>query len=71
MQKCWIYNAKYYKYFAYGIQMLYHIPYVQLKFDSWSYVGAFEKLRKVTIRFVMSVCPHGTTRFPLPDFHVI
>ena len=29
-------------------------------------LGAFVKLRKATIGFVMSVCPHGTTRLP-PD----
>jgi len=27
--------------------------------------GAFAKLRKVTISFVMSVRPHGTTQLPL------
>jgi len=32
------------------------------------FVGAFEKLRKVTIRFVASVRPHGTTLFPLDGF---
>ena len=30
------------------------------------YLGA--KLRKMTISFVMSVCPHGTTRLPLDGF---
>jgi len=30
-------------------------------------VGAFAKLRKTTISFVMSVCPH-TTRLPLDGF---
>jgi hypothetical protein len=29
-------------------------------------LGAFAKLRKATISFVMSVCPHGKTRLP-PD----
>ena len=29
--------------------------------------GAFSKLRKATIRFVMSVCPRGTTRLPLDE----
>ena len=36
------------------------------------FLGAFAKLRKVTVRFVMSVClsvcPHGKTRFPLDGF---
>ena len=35
-------------------------------------LGAFAKLRKATIRFVMSVCltfyPHGTTRLPMDGF---
>jgi hypothetical protein len=31
-------------------------------------IGAFAKLRKATIGFVMSVCPHGTTRVPLDGF---
>ena len=29
------------------------------------FVGAFEKVRKATISFVMSVRPYGTTRLPL------
>jgi len=28
-------------------------------------LGAFAKLQKVTVSFVMSVRPHGTTRHPL------
>jgi hypothetical protein len=42
---------------------------------SWEFplfLGAFAKLRRATIRFVMSVrpsiCPHGTTRLPLDGF---
>ena len=31
-------------------------------------LGAKAKLRKATISFVMSVCPHGTTRLPLHEF---
>jgi hypothetical protein len=31
-------------------------------------LGAFAKLRKATISFVMSVCPHETTRLPLDGF---
>jgi len=31
-------------------------------------VGAFAKLRKATISFVISVCPHGTTRLTLDEF---
>ena len=31
-------------------------------------LGAFAKLRKPTICFVMFVCPHGTTRLPLDGF---
>ena len=31
------------------------------------FLGAFAKLRQVTISFVMSVCPHGRTRLP-PDW---
>ena len=34
-------------------------------------LGASVKLRKATITFVMSVCPHGTTRFLLVGFHEI
>ena len=33
-----------------------------------SFLGAFTKLRKATISFVMSVCPHGTTRLPLDGY---
>ena len=37
-----------------------------------SLLGAFAELRKVTISFVMSVCPfvcsHGITRLPLDRF---
>jgi hypothetical protein len=36
------------------------------------FLGAFEKLRRTTISFVMSVClsvrPHGTTRVSLDGF---
>jgi hypothetical protein len=32
------------------------------------FLGAFSKLRKATISFVMSVRPHGTTRLPLDGF---
>jgi hypothetical protein len=32
------------------------------------FLGGFAKLRKVTTSFVMSVCPHGTTRLPLDGF---
>jgi hypothetical protein len=39
---------------------------------AFSFLGAFTKSRKVTITFVMSVCPslrlHGTTWLPLSDF---
>jgi len=28
------------------------------------FTGEFAKLRKETISFIISVCPHGTTRFP-------
>jgi hypothetical protein len=36
---------------------------------SWyTILSAFAKLRKTTISFVMSVCPHGTTRLPLKGF---
>jgi hypothetical protein len=31
-------------------------------------VGAFAKLRKATISFVMSVCPYGTNEPPLKGF---
>jgi len=30
--------------------------------------GVFAKLRKVTIGFIMSVCPHGTTQIPPEGF---
>jgi len=32
------------------------------------FLGAFAKLRKGTASFVLSVCPHGTTRLPLDGF---
>ena len=32
------------------------------------FLGAFAKLRIATTSFVMSVCPHGTTRLPLDGF---
>jgi hypothetical protein len=32
------------------------------------FLGAFTKLRKATITFVKSVCPHGTTVLPLDGF---
>ena len=32
------------------------------------FLGAFAKLQKATITFVMSVRPHGTTRLPLHEF---
>jgi len=31
-------------------------------------LSAFAKLRKAIIRFVMFVCPHGTTQLPLHVF---
>jgi hypothetical protein len=36
--------------------------------QSYSLLGAFAKLRKSTISFVLSVCPHGATRLPLDGF---
>jgi hypothetical protein len=36
--------------------------------SSYSFFGAFAKLWKATISFVMSVCPHGTTRLPVDEF---
>jgi len=37
-------------------------------FDQIYFLGAFAKLRKVTVGFVMSVRPHGTIRLPLDGF---
>ena len=41
-------------------------------FSDCQFLGAFAKLRKATVSFVMSVCPsarlHGTTRLPLDRF---
>ena len=34
-------------------------------------LGAFAKLQKATISYVMSVCPHGTIRLPLNGFSII
>jgi hypothetical protein len=38
-------------------------------------LGTLKALQKATTSFVMSislsVCPHGTTRLPLTDFHEI
>jgi len=31
-------------------------------------LGAFTKLRKVTISFITSVCPHGISQLPLDRF---
>jgi hypothetical protein len=31
-------------------------------------LGAFAELQKVTVSFVMSVCPHGTNWLPLDGF---
>jgi len=33
-----------------------------------TFLGAFANLRKTTVNFVVYVCPHGTTRFPLVGF---
>jgi hypothetical protein len=49
--------------------MLRQIRYVQLKFEAGSCLGTLEKLQKATVSFVMSVCPHETTRCPLPEFN--
>jgi len=35
------------------------------------FLDTFAKLRKATVTFVMSVCPHGTTRLPLAYFREI
>jgi hypothetical protein len=40
----------------------------QLETTTTSINGAFAKLREAIINFVMSVCPHGTTRLPLDGF---
>jgi len=32
------------------------------------FLGVFAKFQKVTISFLMSVCPHRTTRLPLDGF---
>jgi hypothetical protein len=40
----------------------------------YQFLGAFAKLRKATISFVMSVCPvrrHGTTGLTMDGFHEI
>ena len=42
--------------------IIYYVP------TPTSILGAFAKLRKATISFVVSVRPHGTTRFPLEGF---
>ena len=34
----------------------------------YQFLGAFAKLRKITISYFMSVRPHGTTRLPLEGF---
>ena len=41
---------------------------VQTNTNYLVYVAAFSILQKATISFVMSVCPQGTTRFPLDEF---
>jgi hypothetical protein len=35
---------------------------------SHQFSGVFAKLRKVTVRFIMSVHPHGTTQLQLDGF---
>jgi len=33
-----------------------------------AFLGTFQKLRKTTINFIMSVCPHGTSQLPMDGF---
>jgi hypothetical protein len=46
---------------------VFSVRYVQIM-SQHVFLDAFAKLRKVTISFVMPVCPHGTTRLPLDGF---
>jgi hypothetical protein len=48
--------------------MLRRVHCVQLKFDAGSCLGAFEKLRKATISFVMCL---SVRMEQLPEFHEI
>jgi hypothetical protein len=32
------------------------------------FLGAFAELQKVTVSFIMSVCPHETIQLPLDEF---
>jgi len=48
------------------------MTFIDSKNDNWSeFLGRFAKLRKATINFVVSVCPHRTTRLLRTDFHEI
>jgi hypothetical protein len=43
-------------------------PSMKTSLNDGPFLGAFAKLRKATVSFVMSVCPHGTTRLSLDGF---
>ena len=45
-----------------------HFMFKKMNFRAQKYLSTFAKLRRATISFVMSVCPHGTTRLLLEGF---
>jgi hypothetical protein len=57
-----------------GLQVLAYVWFgLRLSYRCWypeglMILGTLEKLRKATMRFVMSVRPHGTTRLPMDGF---
>jgi hypothetical protein len=55
-------------YFAQQIFLKYWRWIVPSFFAHVAVLGAFAKLRKATVSFVISVCPHGITRLPLDGF---
>jgi hypothetical protein len=50
------------------VKLSYPLSWLALWDTSRGCIGAFAKLRNATVSFVMSVCPHGTTRHPLDGF---
>ena len=60
----------FFQHYKFALYLLYYIKRYNVLDVHYSvtFLGAFAKLRKATIGFVMSVCPHGTTRLPLDGF---
>ena len=54
--------------FLWGKGSYLYVAKLQESQETVSVLGAFAKLRKATISFVLSVCLHGTTQLPLDRF---